>query len=110
MILKNLTTHKVICKDLKICESFWDRMLGLLIPENPRNLMFRTRFGIHTFFLKEPIDVLVLDSHFRVVRIKEGLKPNRLFFWNPLFPIVLELKQGLIKKFRFKKNQVVEIY
>lgn len=96
MILKNLTTGKIICQDLKVAESFIDRMFGLLIKSNPRNMLFKTRFGIHTFFLKEPIDLAVLDNDFKVVKIKKNLKPNRLFFWNPKYKLLLELPRNTL--------------
>lgn len=109
MTLKNLTTGKIICSDLKIAESFIDRILGLLIKSNPRSLLFKTRFGIHTFFLKEPIDVLILNSGYKIVELKPNLKPNRLFFWNPKFKIILELKKGRIKKFRIKEKDILRL-
>lgn len=102
VILKNATTGKIICKDLKIAESFIDRSFGLLIKTNPRNLLFKTRFGIHTFFLKEPIDVIILDSQMRVIKIKENLQPNRLFFWNPKFNITIELRNQTLNQSRIK--------
>jgi len=105
MILKSLTTGKIICKDLKIARSFIDRMFGLLIKTNPRNMLFKTRFGIHTFFLKEPVDVIVLNQDFKVVTLKKNLKPNRFFFWNPGYFNVLELPTGTISKFKIEPNQ-----
>ena len=107
MILKNKTTGKIICKDLKICDSFIDRMFGLLLPTNPRNLLFKTRFGIHTFFLKEPIDILILNPKFKIVKIKKDLKPNQVFFWNPKYSLILELETGTIEKFKLKKDELV---
>lgn len=104
MILKNKTTGKTICADLKIASSSRDRMFGLLIPTNPRNLLFKTRFGVHTFFLKEPIDVLVLDPDMRVVKLRQSLMPNSLFFWNPKFSSVVELPKSTIKKFNIQVN------
>lgn len=109
MRLKNTSTGKIICKDLKIASSFFDRMLGLLIKSNPRSMFFKTRFGIHTFFLIEPIDVLILDRSFRVVKIKRNLKPNSLFFWNPIYPHIIELPQGHIKKFDLRQAQTLLI-
>lgn len=109
MTLKNQTTGKIICRDLKKCESFTDRMFGLLIPSNPRNLLFKTRFGIHSFFLKEPIDVLILDPQMKIVKLKQNLKPDRLFFWNPKYLQVLELSSGTIKKFNIKPGQSLKI-
>ncbi len=69
MILKNKKTGKIICDDIKVAISFNDQLFGLLNPKNPRNMLFRTRFGIHTFFMKEPIDVLVLDQKMNIVKI-----------------------------------------
>lgn len=97
MIIKNLTKKIIISKDAKFAASFLDRLFGLLIKSNPRSLIFKTRFGIHTFFLKEPIDVVILDKNYKVVKLKVNLKPNRLFFWNPKYFWVIELPKGRIK-------------
>lgn len=66
-------------------------------------MLFKTRFGIHTFFLKESIDVVVLDRNFTVVKLKKNLKPNRLFFWDPKHLYLLELPKGTIET-RIKVN------
>ena len=97
MIIKNLTTKRLISQDAKLVESFLDRLLGLLKKSNPKTLIFKTRFGIHTFFLKEPIDVIVLDKNLKVVKLKQNLKPNQLFFWNPKYYWVIELPNKKIK-------------
>lgn len=109
MVLKNLSNKKIICQDLKIAQSFKDRVFGLLIKSNPRNMLFKTRFGIHTFFLKEPIDVVVLDNKLRVVKIKQNLRPHRLFFWSPKYFLVMELPKGVIKKFDINQTQTLDI-
>lgn len=56
-----------------------------------------TRWGIHTFFMKYPIDVFVLDDKDKVVKVKRNLKPWRVFFWNPRYYRVLETPVGKIK-------------
>lgn len=104
MILKIQKTRKIICRDLKFAESLKDRLFGLLLKSNPGNLLFKTRFGIHTFFLKKPIDVLILDKEYKIVEAKQSLKPNRFFFWDFRHDSVLELEQGSIIKFKLKKN------
>ena len=72
-------------------------------------MLFKTRFGIYTFFLREPIDVVVLDRSFKVVKLKEDLKPNKLFFWNPVYPYIIELPQGHIRKFGLRQAQTLLI-
>ena len=76
--------------------SFWDRLLGLLNPNNPRTLIFRTRFGLHTFGLADPIDILVLDNHQRVAKVGIEVMPNRFFFYNPFHSVVIELPAGVL--------------
>ena len=109
MKLRGKTPNQLICSDLKYCQDFKDRMLGLLRGSNPHNLLFRTRFGVHTFFLKGPIDIVILNENKRIVKIKKGLKPNRLFFWSPLFDYVLELKAGTISKYKLRQGNLVVI-
>lgn len=61
-------------------------------------MLLKTRFGIHTFGLKYPIDVLILNKQNYVVAMKEKLKTNRIFVWNIKYETVLELPYGVIKK------------
>ena len=71
MIIKNQTKNTILAIDAKVAKFFVDQSLGLNRKSNPRSLVLHTHFGIHTFFLKEAIDVIVLDSKNRVVKIKE---------------------------------------
>lgn len=109
MILKNITRNTIISKDLKVVSSFSDRLLGLLKPQNPRSLLFKTRFGIHTFFLKQPIDLLVLNIKSKVV-ITKTVKPNRLAFYNPEYDTVIELPQGIAKKSKIQIGDKIAIF
>lgn len=78
--------------------SFLDVTFGLIFKKNT-DLFFKTRFGIHTFAMKNDIDVLILDNKFKVVKIK-SLKPNRIFIWNPFYQNVIELRRGTVEKFK----------
>lgn len=110
MQLINLKNNQTICSDLKICKSFLDKSLGLIKPSNPRNLMLQTRFGIHTFFLKKPIDVLVLNKKMQVVKVKKDLEPFKLFFWNPKYIKIIELPSGSILKYRIALGDTLSIH
>jgi uncharacterized membrane protein (UPF0127 family) len=86
-----------------------DKSIGLLGKKEYKTVYFKTRFGIHTFFMKFPIDVVLLDNESRVVKIKK-MKQNRIFFWNPMFKKVLELPEGSIKKLRIKIGSKIYIH
>jgi hypothetical protein len=75
----------------------------------PVALMIKTRFGIHTFGVKFPIDALILNNENKVVSLKEGLKPNRMFLWNPMHEKVIELPAGTIKKTAIKMHDIIEL-
>lgn len=97
MILKNFSQKTVLSYKCKIATSLLDSLLGLLKKEN-HALLLKTRFGIHTFGLADDIDVIVLNSAWQVVKLKKNLSPNRVFFWNPAFNLIIELPKGSIEK------------
>jgi uncharacterized protein len=99
-------------KTLKIKElkNFWDKAMGMLMLEKPEAIFFKTRWGIHTFGVKWPIDVAVLDQNERVVKMVWGLKPNRIWLWNPIYNSVVELPAGDLKRLKVKIGEVLSIY
>lgn len=107
--IKNLTQKNTIFAKAKIAHSFFDRSLGLLNPHNPRYLIFKTHFGIHTFFMTQPIDVLLLNQESRVVKLKRSLSPFRFFLYHPQFSILIEMPQGTIEKSHIKINDKISI-
>ena len=98
---------------IKLCvreaKNLKEKIQGLIGKNKPLELMIRTRFGIHTFGVKFPIDVLILDGENKVVSIKENLKPNKIFLYNPIYKKVLELPIGTIKKQAIKINMPIDI-
>jgi uncharacterized protein len=86
-----------------------DKIQGLIGKDKPFALMLKTHFGIHTFGLKFPIDVLILNNENKIVSMKENLRPNRIFLWNPKYEKVIELPQGTIRKKRIRINDTIDI-
>src|SRR5687768_3745891 len=76
--------------------------IGLIGAKQPHAVYFQTNFGIHTFFMKFTIDVFILDSSNKVVRMKENLQPNHIFLWPVWYDKVIELPTGEIKKERIQ--------
>jgi len=89
---------------VKRLETLKEKTIGLIGREKIAPVIFETRFGIHTFFLRVPIDVLILDSQKSVVVLKESLSPNHIFLWSPRYKTILELPAGTIKKYNIKKG------
>ena len=98
MKVHNSTKKTVVSGTILRADSTADRMLGLLRFDHPHALLIHTRFGIHTFGMKFPIDVIILDKKKRIVAMNKNMKPNRVFLWNPKWDTILELPQNSIEK------------
>jgi uncharacterized membrane protein (UPF0127 family) len=109
MKLYNKTKQTIISHNLILAKSVKQQIVGLLQSKKSTSMLFHTRFGIHTFGMKYPIDVLVLDSTNHVVKIQHNLFPNRLFFWHPKFPSLIELPKGTIKRAKTTLSDEVEV-
>ena len=94
---------------VKRARNLKEKVQGLIGKNNPFSLMIKTHFGIHTFGLKFPIDVLILDNKNKIVSIKENLKPNNIFMWNPKYNKVIELPSETIRKKAIKINNTVDL-
>lgn len=108
-MVKNRTKNTDICKDFKLLKGFWSKSKGLINNKSQKAVVFHTRFGIHTFGLNYPIDVIITDKKFRVICVKEDLQSNRVFLWNPKDSLVIELKKGTIKKSQTEVNDFLDI-
>ncbi len=95
----NATTGKKIASRLIAAESVFSRMKGLLGKKSleiGEGLLIRPCKGVHTFGMKFPIDVIVLDNDNYVIAVSDSLAPNRL---TPLYrraASVLELPAGTL--------------
>lgn len=112
--------------------NFWQSIIGLIGKKNPEPVLIQTRFGIHTFGLKFPIDVLVLEklkgslprprlakarrglikkneNIYKIIQIKRFLFPNHLFFWNMKYNIILELPANTLSKSHLSVFQNIAI-
>ncbi|MBF8249919.1 MAG: hypothetical protein HW400_520 [Candidatus Levybacteria bacterium] len=94
---------------IREAQNLKEKVQGLIGQNKPFALMLKTHFGIHTFGLKFPIDVLILNNENIVVSMRKYLKPNRIFLWNPRHKKVIELPSGTIEKKAIKINIPIDI-
>lgn len=93
----------------KKLKKFSDKSRGLIGESRAYNVYFETRFGIHTYFMKFPIDVIILDNGGNVKSIAHGLKPNKIWMWNPVFKRVIEMPSGEITRMKINLDSKVKI-
>lgn len=81
MRLVNKRTGQVIKENLKLIDSFSGRLMGLMFTRSfpqGEGVVIKPCQGVHTFFMRYPIDVILLDGDDRVVYAKLSLKPYRV--------------------------------
>lgn len=99
----NMTKNKPVMAKIKVARSFLARYKGLMFIKEPQPLVIEfpqssgIKVTLHTFFVKFPIDVIFLDTNFKVVEFRENLPPFKFFISQALTKYVLELPQGTIK-------------
>lgn len=67
--------------ELKECKSFWSRFLGFMFKKNiDSSLLFDRCDSIHTFFMRENIDVIMCDRDNNVLFFYRDLPKNRIIW------------------------------
>ena len=101
-MIRNITKNSILAEKFSFKKGV-GKIIGLLGKTKPETLVFTTRFGIHTFFLQFPIDLIVLDSN-GVVKLAKTVKPNKVVLWNIKFKTVIELPVKTLSKSHTKIN------
>ncbi|MEM9365526.1 MAG: DUF192 domain-containing protein [Planctomycetota bacterium] len=70
-----------LLSDLHAASGFWNRFIGLQfasrLPEG-HGVLLSDCHAVHTFWMRFPIDVVFLDQSYRVVEIREAVRPWRI--------------------------------
>lgn len=65
--------------EIKLCASFYTRFFGLMGKKNiTYGLCFPKCNSIHTFFMKEKIDVIMTNKNHQVIYIRRSVKKNKI--------------------------------
>ena len=96
---------------IKVKRAAWigDKIRGVIGRNHMQPFFIQTIFGIHTFGVARPIDVIILDRDNRIRILKKSLSPNRVFFWNPRFDGVLEMPQNSITSLKLRVGDIVNL-
>lgn len=72
---------KIIIPECRVANTYWIRFWGLMRRTSVREtegVLFPRCNSIHTFFMRFPIDVILLSHDGSILHIVENLKPWRL--------------------------------
>lgn len=83
---------------LKVANSFWKKFSGFMFKKNiDYALLFKNCNGIHTFFMKEEIDVILTDKENNILYLYPNLKKWRVLLPKKNVYNTYELPKGTIK-------------
>jgi uncharacterized membrane protein (UPF0127 family) len=100
-----------ICKEAKIAESFFSRLVGLMFQEKMDGfdgLLITQCNSIHTFFMQYSLDLVFLDKNYKVVKVLENKSPWRMSLMYFSATQVLEVVAGTLKG-RVSKGDQLEL-
>ena len=87
--------------DIGLADTSFTRFLGLMGQKSlapGSGILIRPSSGVHTMFMRIPIDVVGLDRRLRVVRLWPRMRPWRLTSVSLKVQSVLELASGQIEQ------------
>ncbi len=109
MSIFNRTKKTILSTNASYASTWTEKVKGLTGRNKISPLIFKTRFGIHTFGMKSSLDIIILNKDKKITVIKEDIKPKRIFLWNPLYSFVIELPHGILKKTNTSIGDLIEI-
>ena len=84
--------------ELKEIKTFKKKLFGLMGKTNiDYALLFRCN-GIHTFFMKESIDIILTDKNYKILYLYKNLKKNKIILPKKKVYYTIELPNNSIKK------------
>lgn len=93
--MKLLYNNKDI--DLYECKSFFSRLKGFMFTRNiDKALLFDRCNSIHTFFMKENIDVIMCDNDNNILYFYRDLPKIKLYFLKKELEKYLKLLVGIL--------------
>lgn len=79
----NVTRQTFLATELRVADSHRQRLVGLMGTskrafQGGAGLWINPCHGVHTMFMRYPIDVVYLDGEHRVIRIEYAVRPWRM--------------------------------
>ena len=111
MVLVNVTRKTILSDRCHFANTVLKRMVGLLNRRkfvNGEGLLLDRCYGVHTFGMRFPIDVLFLDKDLRVIRAVKALPPYRTSIVKKAV-YVLELPVGALEASHTEDGDQIQI-
>ena len=116
MRLVDRTTGKLLASEVELADTFWRRFRGLMLRgkfQQGKALLFKFskpgRHGVHMWFVRFSIDLVYLDSSFKVVELRAQLKRWRFYRPRATVSYLIELPAGTISRARVEVGHEISL-
>ena len=109
---RDLQTGAIVADRVTVASKRLERAVGLLGRSHldaGEALWIRPCRGVHTWFMRFPIDVLAMDANGMVVDVVSAMGPWRMRLPRPGSDSVLELAAGALEKMQLKIGHQIKI-
>lgn len=84
--------------DIEVADNFVKRFKGLMFKKNvTHGLLFKNCRSIHTFFMKEPIDVVATDKNDNIIKAYKSVNPWKILIAPKPTKNIYELPKNTLK-------------
>ena len=100
MLLFIMVINMLEYNGVKIIEArgFKMRLLGFMFKKNINyGLLFKNCRSIHTFFMKDKIDVLLTDKEDNIIKTYKNFSKNKIIIGSKIVKNIYELPKNTIK-------------
>ena len=111
MTLMNMNQAAILARQVKVADSFFTRLKGLLGTEClpvGQALFIKPCKSVHTFGMRYAIDVIFIDTAYRIVKLIENMPPGKVAAANGA-AYVVELPAGTIARTETKVGHKLEL-
>jgi uncharacterized membrane protein (UPF0127 family) len=111
-VARDLQTGAVVAEHVTVASRRIDRAVGLLGRshlDTGEALWIKPCRGVHTWFMRFPIDVLAMDANGVVVDVVSAMGPWRMRLPKPGSESVLELAAGALENMQLKIGHQIKI-
>ena len=84
--------------NIKVAKTFKQRLIGLMFKKSiTYGLLFKNCKSIHTFFMKEEIDVIATDKDDKIIKKYKSVKPYKIIIAPKGTKNIYELPKNTLK-------------
>ncbi len=112
-MIYNFTKEKIIAINYKICKNILSQIRGEMFRKEIIPLVFEfnkeQKIGLHSWFVKEPFDVIFLNNSWEVVELIHEFMPKTHYTPKKKAMFILEMPAGTIAQADIDIGDVIHI-